>query len=53
VEEVYSFRQITQYAAFTPENMAAINNALKALGIWQVCHTLVVLLHFDKLPPNS
>ena len=35
-EEVYSFRQITQYAAFTPDTLANIASALKAFGIWQV-----------------
>lgn len=37
-EEVYSFRQITQYAAFTPDTLSSIASALKAFGIWQVCH---------------
>ncbi|KAL0038853.1 hypothetical protein WJX79_010718 [Trebouxia sp. C0005] len=34
-EEVYSFRQITQYAAFTPDTLSSIASALKAFGIWQ------------------
>ena len=35
-EEVYSFRQMTQYAAFTPDTLSSIASALKAFGIWQV-----------------
>ena len=35
-EEVYSFSQITQYAAFTPDSLSSIASALKAFGIWQV-----------------
>ena len=36
VQEVYSFRQVTQYPAFTPETMAAITAALKTWAVWQV-----------------
>ena len=36
VEEVYRFRQVTQFAAFTPETLTHINAALKTFSIWQV-----------------
>ncbi len=42
-EEVYSFRQITQYAAFTPDTLSSIASALKAFGIWQVGDCVLLL----------
>lgn len=34
-EEVYSFRQVTEYPGFTPQTLAAINTAIKAWAVWQ------------------
>ncbi|KAL3155549.1 Sperm-associated antigen 17 [Trebouxia sp. C0009 RCD-2024] len=34
-EEVWRLRQVTQYPAFTPPTLAAINSALRAWTIWQ------------------
>ena len=34
-EEVYSFRQVTEFPSFTPQTLAAINTALKAWAVWQ------------------
>ena len=34
-EEVYSFRQVTEYPSFTPQTLAAINIALKSWAVWQ------------------
>ena len=42
-EEVYSFRQITQYAAFTPDTLSSIASALKAFGIWPVGYFVLLL----------
>ena len=36
IEEVYSFRQVTQFAAFTPETLTHINASLKTFATWQV-----------------
>lgn len=54
-EEVYSFRQITQYAAFTPDTLSSIASALKAFGIWQVGDFVLLqpwrsLMHMGPVP---